>query len=173
MVQTHGETVWRIAVRLLGNEEDARDCYQQTFFEALRLRNQPVDNWRSLLSSIATRRAIDQLRRRYRERRIRTDEPAEAMLDEPPEAALEEQELRRSIRQTLAASPAGQAEAFWLRHIEQLSTSEVAKQLGVTPGHVRVLVHRAAKHLRVALGPTYGVEIPHANNSEGENHEQP
>lgn len=34
IVAAHADTVWRIAVRLLNNEQDALDCYQQTFLEA-------------------------------------------------------------------------------------------------------------------------------------------
>ena len=57
IVAAHADTVWRIAVRLLNNEQDALDCYQQTFLEAIRLQQESVSSWRSLLCSIATRRA--------------------------------------------------------------------------------------------------------------------
>ena len=51
--------------------------------------------------------------------------------------------------------PSQQAEAFWLRHIEQMSPSEVAEQMDIQPGNVRVLVHRAADQLRRILNGAY------------------
>ena len=49
------------------------------------------------------------------------------LLDDPPGARIEGEELREQVRQSLARLPSEQAEAFWLRHIEQLSPSEIAE----------------------------------------------
>jgi DNA-directed RNA polymerase specialized sigma24 family protein len=37
VVAAHADAVWRTAFRLLNNREDALDCYQQTFLDAMRL----------------------------------------------------------------------------------------------------------------------------------------
>jgi DNA-directed RNA polymerase specialized sigma24 family protein len=37
-----------------------------------------------------------------------------------------------------------------------LSVGEVAELMDIEPGHVRVLVHRAAIGLRTLLGPSFG-----------------
>lgn len=167
IVAAHADIVWRIAVRLLSNEQDARDCYQQTFLEATRLRNESVSNWRSLLCSIATRRAMDQLRKRYQHRKSFTCSDVEPTVDVPPDRELMGEELREQVRMVLATLPEQQAEAFWLRHVEQQPPSDIAERLGVKVGHVRVLVHRAIQHLRRELASEHGFE-----SQEGEKHER-
>ena len=152
----YSDDVWRTAYRLLNDTEDARECFQQTFTDALKIEPATVHCWRAVLSRIATRRAMDLLRRRYRDQNSIHRLETEPLKEDPPEADLAFKELRRAVRETLATLPANQGEAFWLRHIEQLSTEEVSRQLGVETGHVRVLVHRAVAHLRRSLKPEYG-----------------
>lgn len=148
----HADDVWRTIYRLLNDPEDARECYQQTYLEAVRCRQQQVTNWQALLKRIATRRAMDVLRTRYRQRRVFSDgEAPEPFLDNPPGSELEFAELRENVRQVLATLPAPQAEAFVLRHLEQLTPSEIGEELGLSSNHVRVLIHRAMKCLRESL----------------------
>src|SRR5258705_10863648 len=68
IVERDGPAVWRTVYRLLGRRADAEDCYQETFLAALRLwARQPVRHPRAALQRLATARAVDRLRRRYRE----------------------------------------------------------------------------------------------------------
>jgi RNA polymerase sigma-70 factor, ECF subfamily len=160
IIAAHGEAVWRTAYRLLNNYDDALDCYQDTFLAAIQLsRGQSVMHWRTLLVCIATRRAMDRLRRRYQnEQAIEgiTRNGAQVPSTTGPAARLETDDLREQVRRALAKLPTNQAEAFWLRHLEQWDVDEVADELGLDAGHVRVLVHRAAVALRKLLGATYG-----------------
>jgi RNA polymerase sigma-70 factor (ECF subfamily) len=158
IVDAHSEAVWRTVYRLVDHYDDARDCYQETFLAAVRLAGgESVRNWRTTLLAIATRRAIDRLRARYRDQQVLK---AHAIRDrpgvEPPSADAERGELRELVRRALTTLPLQQAEAFWLRHLEQLDVDEVAAQMTIEPGHVRVLVHRAAIAIRAILGPAYG-----------------
>jgi RNA polymerase sigma-70 factor, ECF subfamily len=160
LVAVHSEAVWRTIYRLLNHHEDALDCYQETFLAAVRLADAgEVRHWRAMLVTIATRRAVHRLRERYRNDQAK-ERVAEAASGRsvvaPPDAAAQERELQERVRRALATLPALQAEAFWLRHLEQLSPAEVATAMQIEPGHVRVLVHRAAAGLRELLGPSYG-----------------
>jgi RNA polymerase sigma-70 factor (ECF subfamily) len=160
IVKAHSDAVWRSVFRLLNNYEDALDCYQETFLAVLRLSpGEDVRHWRNLLLRIATCRAIDRLRQRYQSEKTACSLRQTASSQSPveaPDARAQSQELQEHVRQALAALPDRQAEAFWLRHLEQLSPDEVAQLMGVEPGHVRVLVHRAAAGLRDLLGPSFG-----------------
>jgi RNA polymerase sigma factor (sigma-70 family) len=162
IVAAHSEAVWRTAYRLLNNHEDALDCYQETFLAALRLSTGgDVRHWRTMLVRIATRRAIDRLRNRYRVAQAALNVPTREAIRvpvAPPYARAEAFEFHEQVRRALATLPPQQAEAFWLRHLEDLSPNEVADALGIDPGHVRVLVHRAAASLRTILGPSFGPE---------------
>jgi DNA-directed RNA polymerase specialized sigma24 family protein len=69
IVAEHGAAVWRTVYRLLDHHADALDCYQETFLAAWRFaQREPVADWASFLISLATRRAMDRLRQRYRDR---------------------------------------------------------------------------------------------------------
>ena len=63
--QTHAETIWKTVYRLVSNEDDAKECVQQTFLDASKIDSTEVANWRAILLKIATRRAMDVLRDRY------------------------------------------------------------------------------------------------------------
>jgi RNA polymerase sigma factor (sigma-70 family) len=158
IVAAHADAVWRTVYRLLNNREDALDCYQQTFVDAMRLDGRNVRNWKSTLCCIATRRAMDQLRRRYRDQNIQTLTNTQLSKQQLPDQRVLDDEFRRQVRDALATLPDQQAEAFWLRHVEQLDSQEIALQMNLQPGNVRVLVHRASEQLRQLLGTTYAAE---------------
>jgi RNA polymerase sigma factor (sigma-70 family) len=161
IVEAHSDSVWRTVYRLVNHYDDARDCYQERFLAAVRLAGgAPVRNWRTTLVAIATRRAIDRLRTRYRDREALAAHALQCARSsvELPSSEAEHGELRELVRRVLTTLPSAQAEAFWLRHLEQLDVDEVALQLAIEPGHVRVLVHRAAVAIRAILGPAYGPE---------------
>jgi RNA polymerase sigma-70 factor (ECF subfamily) len=167
ILRMHGPAVWRTIYRILGSADDARDCYQDTLLAAVQTaRRGTVDNWGAFLRSLATRRAIDHLRRRHvRRRRWRLglgpdDHPVAP--DVPRDAHLDGADLCDRVRLLLAEVPPRQAQAFWMRHMEQMSLAEIAGHLGTAPGNVSVLLNRAAAHLRRALEPM-GPTAPDAN----------
>jgi RNA polymerase sigma-70 factor (ECF subfamily) len=159
----HGPTVWRTVYRLLDHHADALDCYQETFLAAWRsAERQPVADWASFLTSLATRRAMDQLRRRYRDRfRILPGggvrEPSSEA--ESPLGHASARELMDRVREGMAELPDKQAQVFWLSCVEGLSHQQISDRMTIPPGEVRVLLHRARAHLRAVLDrgtPTKG-----------------
>ena len=139
---------------MLGHEADARDCYQEVFLEAIRVsRREEVKNWGGLLRRIATSRAIDSLRVRYRNAGRIEAVPVEAIagrLGEAEETA-QARELAVRLRREVAELPKQQGEAFWLHCIEQTPYEQVGSLLNIESSHARVLVHRARTRLREAL----------------------
>src|SRR5262245_34229816 len=125
VLSEHGSTVWRTVYRLLGHHHDANDCYQETFLAAFRFaQSQRIQDWTAFLVSMATRRAMDRLRHRYRSRSqsISLDavrDPASAT-DDPIQQA-RATELMERLREGMAELPDKQAEVFWLSCLEGLS----------------------------------------------------
>ena len=154
IVAEHGEAVWRTVYRLLDHHADAMDCYQETFLAAWQFAHvQPVADWPALLTTLATRKALDRLRKRYRERARNAaldnvSEPTAA--ERSPSRDLDAKELMERMRQGMAEIPAKQAQVFWLC-FEGLSHREIADRLEIAPGEVRVLLHRARARLRAIL----------------------
>ena len=153
VVRQHGPLVWRTAYRLLNHDADAADCFQRTFLSAVELAStQSIRHWPALLIRLATTRALEQLRVRYREtgRSI-------ALAEEPPTGQVgpvelaEAGELADALRGALAVIDRDQAEVFCLVCIEGLSNTEAASQIGITTNYAGVLLHRARAALRERL----------------------
>jgi RNA polymerase sigma factor (sigma-70 family) len=155
IVRTHGDAVWRTVYRMVGDAEAARDCYQETFLAALQTaRKQRVESCGALLQAMATRRAIDCLRQRYLSKaRLHLADDLDDVVEplEPAPARLEKMEMCERIRRLLSSLPPRQAQAFWMRYMEEMSVSQIAQQMETAPGNVSVLLNRAAAHLRAAL----------------------
>jgi RNA polymerase sigma-70 factor (ECF subfamily) len=156
IVEQHGPDVWRTAYRLLNDQNDASDCYQETFLQAVEYaRRRTVTCWPAMLRRMATSRAIDQLRRRYRANQ--RYESLSILVDEPtsngptPDANAQLRESMEQLRRALAELPAAQAEVFWLSEVEMLSHADVGGHLGVTPKQVALLLHRGKQKLRKLL----------------------
>lgn len=155
IVRQHGRVAWLTAYRLLGNYADAWDCYQNTFLEALKVaRREAVRDWPPLLRRLATARALDMLRVRYRDNS--RSEPARDVLgaataDPGPGQEAEAAELAQRLRAALAQLPPQQAEVFCLRWLDEMSYRQIAERLQLDTNTVGVLLHRARKHLQGLL----------------------
>jgi RNA polymerase sigma-70 factor (ECF subfamily) len=155
IVEQHGPTVWNTVYRLLDNEADAADCFQNAFVEALKLsRREAVRNWPGLLKRLATASALAGLRRRYRQS-SRVDSVVDGSTPDPkqlePARAAETDELAEHLCRALAKLDARQAQVFCLACLEGLSYREIAAEMGVRLNHVGVLLNRARSRLREQL----------------------
>jgi RNA polymerase sigma-70 factor (ECF subfamily) len=155
ILEEHGPAAWRQALRLLGNEADAADCYQAVLLEAFELSGRrEIRNWSAFLRRLAIVRSLDRLRDRYRSKidPRPIEEFSVAARDSVVAVAVETRELAERLRLALARLPENQAEAFALRWIGELDSDQVADRMGITPNHVAVLLHRARAALRSLLG---------------------
>jgi RNA polymerase sigma-70 factor (ECF subfamily) len=152
IIKKHGQSVWQTSYRLLGNHTDAADCFQETFVSALEFcRRQRVRNFSALLTRLATARAIDQLRRRFRRSRCEA-EPADwsALHSANPSPAqqVQNKELTDRLRKLLCNLPPQEAQAFCLRYLNDMTYRQIANELGIKANAAGVLLHRARAKLR-------------------------
>ena len=157
IIKKHGPTVWQIAYRLLGNHEDAADCFQETFVSALKFsKRQNVRNFPALLARLACARAIDQLRRRFSQSRYRTataDWDSVPCANSDPVQHAQQQELTTQLRKAISQLPPQEAQIFSLRYLNDMSYREIAKIIGIKTNAVGVLLHRTKAKLRESLVP--------------------
>jgi RNA polymerase sigma factor (sigma-70 family) len=156
---SHGPRVWAIVYRILKNDAEALDCYQEVFLETFqRTEQNSVKNMPGLLCWLAAHRAIDRLRQRKREngRFVVLRNVSLVPSDNPePIKSVVLNELMETVRHELSNLPEKQAEVFWLRCIEQMSYDEIAYQIGSDANTVGVLIHRAKMRLQKKLADLY------------------
>ena len=133
----HGVVLARVSFH------DAPDLVQDVFAIALERLPQLSEaaafpGW---LMSIARHRAIDHIRGRKP-----TDELADIPVPAPRSAEVAQ------VLAALRALPEAYQETMILRLVEGMSGPEIAEQTGLSPGSVRVNLHRGMKLLRERLG---------------------
>jgi RNA polymerase sigma-70 factor (ECF subfamily) len=150
----HGEAAWRTICRLLGGEEGAADCFQETFAQFAGIsRRQVVRQPLGLLKRLATARAIDAIRRRAKDRRRHTilDDQLPSNQAEPWQDAAAN-ELAENLRLALATISPDQVSAFCMTQLEGMDRPAAAEAMGITVDHLSVLLHRARSNLQQRLG---------------------
>jgi RNA polymerase sigma-70 factor (ECF subfamily) len=150
IVRSYGPVAFDTAWRLLGNVADAEDVVQETLLDAFRMHaREDIDNWGGLLRRLATRRAIDRLRRR-RKSEVAPHEPLAGVSDQPESAAIE-RELADRLRRAIAELPDREASVFSLRYFGELTNPEIALALSISPTAVGVALHKARAKLKQML----------------------
>jgi RNA polymerase sigma-70 factor (ECF subfamily) len=163
IVANDGPMVWRTLWRLLADRADVEECFQETFIAALKLsRRQPVQCWSAALCSLATARAMDRLRSRYRQGGHRRGAAAGEQLisrslaevastEASPEQRAVATELSERLREALAQLPKRQAEIFYLHALCGWSQRELSERMQMTDSAIGVTIHRARQRLRELL----------------------
>jgi RNA polymerase sigma-70 factor (ECF subfamily) len=151
-------------------EDDAADVFQDVFQSVAThlasFRSDPSGTFRGWLRTITRNKVTDALRRRRREpigvggseaqaRLIQFPEPPASEDDAPSDAAVSAL-LRRGLDLIRDEFEARTWQAFWLTAVEGRAPKDVAGELGMTGGAVRVAKSRVLHRLRAELGDHNG-----------------
>jgi len=165
LVRTYAAGLLRVARRFLNNEEDARDAVQDAFISAFR----SIQKFEagSKLSTWLHRIVINSALMKLRTRRRHPEEDLDELLPrfqadghqlEPSvewavsaDEMVERKETRELVRKSIDELPESYRVVLLMRDIEEMSTDETAKGLGITPAAVKVRLHRARQALRTIL----------------------
>ena len=155
LIDKHGPLVWSTIGRLIGNPDDASECFQEVFSAAVELsRKQKILSWTATLRHLASVKSIDCLRCHYRDgrnfKRENICEVADPQSAEPHER-LESMELANALRAALATIEPRQAEIFSMVCLDAMSYHEAAMAVGITENYVGVLLNRARCALKEQL----------------------
>jgi RNA polymerase sigma-70 factor (ECF subfamily) len=169
LVEAYSNKIYRLALKMLNQQQDAEDVLQETFLKAYR--GLKSFDGRSKLSTwlfrIATNEALMILRRKQPDT-ISIDEPVETEEGEQmpvqivdwcclPENELMSDEARQTLDAAVAKLPNSLRTVFLLRDIEDLSTHETAEVLSLSETAVKTRLSRARMRLREELS-AYFVE---------------
>jgi len=163
LVERHSRSIFRLAYRMTGNEQDAEEVVQETFLRAYRRLNkfESRANFGTWLYRIGVNTAIDYRRAHQRHlegRKPLSAEGEEVLLALPAaDPALDRtvfsSEVQRHVEKALAALSPGERAAFVLRHFEGMSIERIGRTLGLRSSAAKNSVFRAVRKLRRALEP--------------------
>jgi RNA polymerase sigma-70 factor (ECF subfamily) len=146
LVRRHRDRVYRIALRMLGNESDAEDATQDAFVQAwTRLPEFRAESqFSTWMHRIATNRCLDMLRARRPTTTLPDQREAPATRpDRIVEAAWQVADLKAAIGRLTPEQRA----PFVLRDLEGHTYEEIAETLGVSVSAVKSRLHRARLEL--------------------------
>jgi RNA polymerase sigma-70 factor (ECF subfamily) len=148
LVRRHRDRLWAVALRTLGDPEEAGDALQDALLSAYRAAagfrgESAVTTW---LHRIVVNACLDRVRRRQ----ARPTVPlAEA---DPTPAPAPDRETALVVRAALAQLPVEQRAALVLVDLHGYAVAEAAEMLGVAEGTIKSRCARGRARLAIALG---------------------
>ena len=150
LVQRYTPVVFRFSLRMLRDEQDARDATQDTLVKVLRALDRYDDRWRfsTWVIGIARNTCIDEFRKR---RRRSSHEAPETADDGPgPELLVARSRWAERLHSALDTLAPLYRDILVLYHFEHLKYQEIADVLDIPIGTVMNRIFRARRKLRAA-----------------------
>jgi RNA polymerase sigma-70 factor (ECF subfamily) len=179
LVERYQARLFRLALRVLRDEEQARDAVQDALLKIYRSldRFEGRSSFYTWAYRLVMNQCLDARRRDHSERHVAFEEgrpgghedgagaPELAAPLAAPDAELERGELRGRIQRAIDALPEDARRTFLLREVDGLSYAEIARSLRIPKGTVMSRLHYARRRLRATLLQT-GAE-PAAGSAPG------
>ena len=178
LVTAYEKTVYNLALRMVGNPQDAEDMTQEAFLKAYN----SLDSFRGdskfsvWLYRIVSNVCLDHLRKKNRRNTVslsvEDDEGEEIQLDIPdtalsPEAMLEQKLTREAVRRGLQSLDEDARQILLLREIQGMSYEEIAQALSLESGTVKSRIFRARKKLCAFLLADGNIPDLYASSKKG------
>ncbi|MHC4618669.1 MAG: RNA polymerase sigma factor [Planctomycetota bacterium] len=155
-MQRHGRELVTMLWRILGNEQDVCDAYQDTFLQLAHYEGrQRPENVKAYTFRTASNVAISMLRRKTAERTLSQNMARRRLppdkLERQSQTAneLDAKNLQETLRYRLAQLPENLRNVITLRDLAELSYAQVGRILGITEGTARVYRCKAIQLLAV------------------------
>jgi len=175
LVERYQGRAYRLALRVLRDEERARDIVQDAFLKAYRSldRFEGRSGFYTWFYRVVMNLCLDAKRRDKSGRHVEWDEqtapdaavgtgidavaPSHREMTGPA-GEVERLELREAMREAIDALPDDARRTLLLREVDGLSYAEIAKSLGVPKGTVMSRLHHARRRVRETLLASGAVE---------------
>lgn len=170
-IDLYADDLYCYALKFIRQEDTAQNLLQETFLAALKNRHtfSGKSSEKTWLIGILKNKITDHLRAKYKEvpvsQLIDDDKTIEGFFDsqsghlaqEPkawefnPGTLIENKEFWNAFNDCLSHLPEKTSQAFALREIENMDSTEICKILRVSSTNLWVLLHRARIQLRACL----------------------
>ncbi|MFZ5809985.1 MAG: RNA polymerase sigma factor [Chloroflexota bacterium] len=171
LVERHDAYIYRLALRILGNQQDAEDVLQETFIKALKHIHE-FDGRSSLstwLYRIATNEAL-MILRKEKGNTFSLDIPDEHDNEEQeplqivdwcclPEETLMSTEAKAYLEKAIASLPPSLRVVVVLRDLQGMSTRETSEALNLSEMAVKTRLSRARLQLRQSLSAYFSQQF--------------
>jgi RNA polymerase sigma-70 factor (ECF subfamily) len=153
-VGRHSHFVYRIALAVARNAQDAEDVVQETFLQLYRgERWKEVEDERGYLARVAWRLAVRRRKPGMVEQELLLDVQSQAA---SPEDVAIDAELEGWLHGRIDALPEKLRQPLALAALGELKLVEIAKILGLPEGTVRRRIHTARQMLKLELAERRG-----------------
>jgi RNA polymerase sigma-70 factor, ECF subfamily len=163
LVKRYEAKIFRLALHITQNREDAEDVLQEAFLKAYEHLDQFQGNSKfyTWIVRIAVNQALMKLRRRKADKSVSLDDDIDtgedkvtreiAAWDEDPEQRFTREELGEILNTSIEGLAPSYRSVFVLRDVDDLSTEETAEALGISASAVKSRLLRARLQLREEL----------------------
>ena len=167
LVRRHRDRLWAIALRTVGDREEAADAVQDALLSAYRAAGRfrgesAVTTW---LHRIVVNACLDRARRR--QARPTVPLPETETLAARAATPQYDSDTSLTVQAALAQLPAEQRVALVLLDMHGYSVAEIAAMLGVAEGTVKSRCSRGRARLAVLLGHLRLDDLSHRNAPDG------
>ena len=144
---------YTLAVRLTGNEEDARDVVQEAYLRAWKglSRFRGDSQFTTWMYRITANAAYTHVQKRKRQRTTTlddVDEPIEARLESDPQIVADSTAGLEDLAEAVDALPPKLREIVILKDVYGLSHEAISEELGISIAAAKVRLPRGRKRLR-------------------------
>lgn len=171
LVDRHTRSIYGVAYRMTGTQQDAEEIVQETFLRAYKslYRFELRSSFSTWLYRIAVNRSLDFLKAKkmtdtYQLSNNLSSGPEEddreiqiAAADPGPDRLLLSTEARQKIAQAIEMLSPAERVAFTMRHMEGKSIEEISKALNVRASAAKNSIFRAVQKIRQRLEPLMSV----------------
>ncbi|MBO5084508.1 MAG: sigma-70 family RNA polymerase sigma factor [Bacteroidaceae bacterium] len=139
-----------VALRMLGNVEDAEDMVQEVYMKLWGKREElpDVQNMEAYCVALTKNMCIDRLRLAEVDRVDVDDVPLSLAAADDVASQLERQDAVEQVKLIIETLPEKQQQVVTLRDIRDCTFEEIEEQTGLTAVNVRALLSRARKTIR-------------------------
>jgi len=151
----HGQELIALLWRILGNEQDVCDAYQDTFLQLAHYEGgQKPKHVKAYIFRTANNVAISMLRRRIAERRRMSNLKFQIsnLKSQIPAKELDSKYLQESLRCCIAQLPEHLRNVITLRDLAELSYAQIGGILGISAATARVYRCKALQILTILMG---------------------